>query len=434
MPTHATLAHAAHAEHDRLPPGAPHPAARHVPLHSRSEPVAAPLRRPARAALVLGRRAAAAWTVVVLALLGWSAASTSYIVFRDQILQDIRLHHAAAERAAATQMAALNQEIDRLKSARMAEQAALGEEIESLMKREALLAHRQAALGEFGLAAPESGTIATLPKKPRPVDDSAEPRSPPKRARESRAAPIRASGRARLAALSDAYDAIEARQAAAVVHFQSRLDRERGELSELYRRLGVGEPTQKDVGGPYIPLSQGPLRGDPAFNHALGRVAAMQADIRRLKQGLIHLPVRSPLDTNELEETSGFGSRPDPFYHSLAFHPGLDLRAAYGAPVEATAAGKVVTAGWNGGYGNMVEIDHGNGVATRYGHLSQIEVKVGAHVEAGEEIGRVGSTGRSTGPHLHYEVRLDNEPVDPTRFLTATNHLAAATDDAGSAD
>jgi murein DD-endopeptidase MepM/ murein hydrolase activator NlpD len=387
---------------------------------------------------VLGRRATALWSCIVLLLLGWSTASTSYVLFRDQILQDIRRHHAAAERAAASQAAALREQIDRIKSAQMSERAALGEQIDALLKREAMLARRQAALGDFvqpGAAA--RGAIATLPKKPRPVDDTVELQAPVPPPQESRAAlpglktASAGSGASALATLKRGYDAIEVGQAAAVAHVQAKLDHERGALADLYHRLGVHEPAPpKDVGGPYIPASEGPLRGDPAFNRALGRVAAMQADIRRLKQGLVHLPVRSPLDTNELEETSGFGSRPDPFYHSLAFHPGLDLRAAVGSPVEATAAGKVVTAGWNGGYGNMVEIDHGNGVATRYGHLSAIEVKVGAHVAPGQEIGRVGSTGRSTGPHLHYEVRLDNEPVDPTRFLTATNHLASADDDA----
>jgi murein DD-endopeptidase MepM/ murein hydrolase activator NlpD len=101
-------------------------------------------------------------------------------------------------------------------------------------------------------------------------------------------------------------------------------------------------------------------------------------------------------------------------------------RAARGAPARATAGGKVVSAGWAGGYGNMVEIDHGNGLTTRYGHLSAILVNEGQTVEARDVIGKVGSTGRSTGPHLHYEVRVDGEPVDPMRFLRAGEKLAAA--------
>ena len=100
-------------------------------------------------------------------------------------------------------------------------------------------------------------------------------------------------------------------------------------------------------------------------------------------------------------------------------HTGLDFRAAKGDPVRVTANGKVVSAGWAGGYGRMVEVDHGNGLSTRYGHLSEIGVKVGQVVKIGDVIGEVGSTGRSTGPHLHYETRIDGVAVDPQKFLRA---------------
>ena len=94
--------------------------------------------------------------------------------------------------------------------------------------------------------------------------------------------------------------------------------------------------------------------------------------------------------------------------------------------MHATAAGTVDIAGWSGGYGKMVEIDHGNGFATRYGHLSEIDVKVGQQITIGQVIGRVGSTGRSTGPHLHYETRIDGEAVDPQKFLRAGLRLGNA--------
>ena len=98
-------------------------------------------------------------------------------------------------------------------------------------------------------------------------------------------------------------------------------------------------------------------------------------------------------------------------------HTGLDFRAAMGDPVRATANGKVVSSGWAGGYGRMVEIDHGNGLSTRYGHLSEIGVKVGDPIKIGQVIGAVGSTGRSTGPHLHFEVLKNGTQVDPLRFI-----------------
>jgi murein DD-endopeptidase MepM/ murein hydrolase activator NlpD len=104
-------------------------------------------------------------------------------------------------------------------------------------------------------------------------------------------------------------------------------------------------------------------------------------------------------------------------------HTGIDFRGDAGDPIHATASGTVTIAGWSGGYGKMVEIEHGNGVATRYGHLSEIDVDVGDTVRGGQTVGKLGSTGRSTGPHLHYEVRVKGEAVDPQKFLDAGERI-----------
>jgi murein DD-endopeptidase MepM/ murein hydrolase activator NlpD len=119
----------------------------------------------------------------------------------------------------------------------------------------------------------------------------------------------------------------------------------------------------------------------------------------------------------------GMGGRRNPFTgRGWEYHEGQDIDAAYGTPVEAAAGGRVIIAGRQRGYGNVVYIDHGAGLSTRYGHLSQINVSLGQTVTRGQTIGLVGSTGRSTGPHLHYEVRINNQPVDPKRYLPgATN-------------
>jgi murein DD-endopeptidase MepM/ murein hydrolase activator NlpD len=135
------------------------------------------------------------------------------------------------------------------------------------------------------------------------------------------------------------------------------------------------------------------------------------------------VPVRKPVP-GEIDTTSGFGMRVDPFLHVPAMHTGLDFRGETGEAIRATAAGTVTHTGWSGGYGKMVEIDHGNGLSTRYGHLSSIDVEVGHSVRSGQIVGRMGSTGRSTGPHLHYETRIDGEAVDPQRFLRAGLRLA----------
>jgi murein DD-endopeptidase MepM/ murein hydrolase activator NlpD len=133
---------------------------------------------------------------------------------------------------------------------------------------------------------------------------------------------------------------------------------------------------------------------------------------------LLAVPVRKPVN-GDVETNSPFGVRRDPFLGRPAIHTGIDLRGDAGEPVRTTATGSVTIAGRRGGYGNMVEVSHGNGLATRYGHLSEIDVKVGQTVRIGEVVGKIGSTGRSTGPHLHYETRINGEAVDPQKFLRA---------------
>ena len=149
-----------------------------------------------------------------------------------------------------------------------------------------------------------------------------------------------------------------------------------------------------------------------------------QAQLDRTVHQLRTIPLRKPIE-GDIDMSSPFGMRMDPFLRGPAIHSGLDLRGDTGDPVRATANGTVVTASWQGGYGNMIEIDHNNGLSTRFGHLSKMEVKVGQNVKMGEVIGRIGSTGRSTGPHLHYETRVNDTAVDPQKFLRAGDKLGA---------
>ena len=143
-----------------------------------------------------------------------------------------------------------------------------------------------------------------------------------------------------------------------------------------------------------------------------------------MDNGVISIPSIQPIANYTF--TSAFGVRSDPFRGYAAMHAGVDLASPTGTPIYATADGIVDRAEWFGGYGNMVEIDHGKGIATRYGHMSRIAAHPGERIKRGELIGYVGSTGRSTGSHLHYEVRSDGHAVNPIPFLQSANYLMAA--------
>lgn len=144
--------------------------------------------------------------------------------------------------------------------------------------------------------------------------------------------------------------------------------------------------------------------------------------------GSISIPSIQPIA--KFTFTSAYGVRSDPFQGSAAMHAGIDLASPTGTPIYATADGVVDRAEWFGGYGNMVQIEHGKGIATRYGHMSKIAARPGERVKRGDLIGYVGSTGRSTGSHLHYEVRIDGRAVNPVPFLQSANYVMAANEQA----
>lgn len=142
----------------------------------------------------------------------------------------------------------------------------------------------------------------------------------------------------------------------------------------------------------------------------------LRATASKQKDKLAHIPSVIPINIKDFTMSSGYGVRRDPIYGSSKFHAGLDFAAKTGTPVFATADGKVTEAGRQSGYGNCIDISHGYNYLTRYAHLSEVLVKPGQVVKRGEMIGRVGSTGKSTGPHLHYEVRFKDEPQNPVNY------------------
>ncbi len=160
---------------------------------------------------------------------------------------------------------------------------------------------------------------------------------------------------------------------------------------------------------------------DEDFAGRLQHAAADLSDMQSLASSEAAIPFAKP--ATGARETSGFGVRADPFTGHAAYHPGQDFAGAYGSPIYVTAPGIVSYAGVRSGYGNTVEVDHGHGFKTRYGHLSAISVTVGQHVAVGQRIGAMGSTGRSTGTHLHYEVWVNGRPQNPLRFVKAGDYV-----------
>jgi len=205
-------------------------------------------------------------------------------------------------------------------------------------------------------------------------------------------------------------------------------EQQRWELDSLSNRVHAVEDTSRKLAEKSGVISEEttlPGAGGPALPLDANSLAALEGKMNRLERNIRayenvlrergYTPSVWPV-IGKLE--SGFGGRRNPFGGSFfEFHSGQDIDAAIGEPVVAGASGKVTFVGWQNGYGQLVVIDHGGGLTTRYGHLSHIDVAQGQQVERAQFIGRVGSTGRSTGPHLHYEIRINDEPVNPLQYL-----------------
>lgn len=386
-------------------------------------------------------------TLVVMA--SWSIATATYFAFQDDLLTRLVARHAETQHAYEDRIADLRTQIDRLASRQMLDQEQYEQKLEQIVRRQTLLESRAASLAGAdpaptgSIRAPRSPSAeraappAVAAPKPSPINDTVILVAPPEReARlQSRApaGPIRSTLKATgggitgtLNRLQASLDRIEATQVASLNLLEESYDakarRMRGVLADLGLNLAKMDPAKPPVraavpatGGPYVPAS---VVDTGAFERQLHRLSVARSQLDRLTRTLTRVPIRRPM-AGEVETTSGYGMRIDPFLRSPAMHTGLDFRGEVGDPVRATAAGTVTHAGWNGGYGKMVEIDHGNGFSTRYAHLFSIDVEAGQTIRIGEIVGRVGSTGRSTGPHLHYETRVHGDAVDPQKFLRA---------------
>jgi len=387
-------------------------------------------------------------TLVIMA--AWSITTATYFAFHDDVLTRLVNRQAEMQFGYEDRIAELRAQIDRLSSRQLIDQEQYEQKLDQMSRRQATLESRAAALSALTDAAatgsikpPARNGVGTpqhnAPVKPSPLGDATK--FVPPAAREAKLGTSSPATRRLASAASDdidgtlagvqaSLDRVEARHRALLnaleESYRSKAQRLRGVLADLgvdTRKIAAAPKPriESGTGGPYVPAL--PPFTAAAFDRQLYAVKIARVEIEQLTRSLVSIPVRKPI-LGEGEIVSGFGERIDPFLSRPAMHTGLDFRAEIGDPILVTANGTVTAAGWSGGYGNMVEVDHGNGFATRYGHMFEIDVKVGQQVKIGQSLGKVGTTGRSTGPHLHYETRIDGEAVDPQKFLSAGSRLA----------
>jgi murein DD-endopeptidase MepM/ murein hydrolase activator NlpD len=437
----AYYAHAGHPAHSHY----------HQPQPKRSRPVA---RHAATARdYILGHGGrqvrlgpVAFWivvgTLVIMAV--WSVITATYFAFREDVLTRLIGRQAEMQFAYEDRVAELRAQIDRITGRQLLDQEQFEHKLDQLLRRQSALEQRTTtlnsvidpsitgSLNKTAPRAPAADAPLTMPK-PSPISDKVMFKAPPDRearlesrnpVSENTVGAAKAVGlSATLARVQASLDRVENRQMATLTSMEEGYEAKARRIHGVLSDLGLDKKRSVvAVGGPFVPLKVKPGAGN--FERQLYRISAARAQVDSLNRTLNTVPVRKPV-VGEIELSSGFGVRMDPFINAPAMHTGLDFRGDMGESIRATAAGKVTQAGWSGGYGKMVEVDHGNGLATRYGHMSQIDVSVGQSIKTGQVLGRIGSTGRSTGPHLHYETRIDGNAVDPQKFLRAGIRLGS---------
>lgn len=377
-------------------------------------------------------------------------AATSYLVLRDDLIGGTMARQARMQHEYEDRIAALRAQVDRVTSRQLLDQQVVEDKVEKLLQQQMALTSRHGKLGTLLDRAEESG-LAQEDAQPVGAPEADDKRAdasggieaierlmdigdqPAQQQMALAYAPVSASGGEET--MSDRADRlfskvtlsikdIEQAQTNRIQTLTAGASQATDAIVNIVARTGIkvadDEPqatvgAEVDdvtaIGGPFIEPEP-----TEVFDNSLVALDTALARLEHVRSQARKLPFNNPSPASDI--TSRFGNRLDPFFGRLALHAGIDFRAPVGTRIVATAPGTVITAGKSGGYGNMVEIDHGNGITTRYAHLSSILVNVGDTISASEAIGRSGSTGRSTGPHLHYEVRLNGEAVDPMRFLT----------------
>lgn len=400
--------------------------------------------------------AALAGSLAIALSIGYLGA-TSYLVLRDNIISAATARQARVQQAYEDRISALRAQVDRITSRQLLDQQLMETRVTELIERQSRLSDRHGRLGPIldragreisgplplsaplpsqrNSAVPEiTGSIEKPEKQVRAAAVGANPFAnwttrganpspmPVMAAYASSAQPASQADRADelFVTINRSLKEIEDDQLAHITQLADAASLSADAISNALETAGLPVDldlpadgmARTDVGGPLIPVDTANL-----FDMRLRELDEALQTLSHVKSEVRRLPLSNPAPGHVV--TSTFGVRRDPLIGSAAFHSGMDFRAPVGMEARASAAGTVVKAGWNGGYGRMVEIDHGQGFSTRYAHLSHISVSEGQKVEAGDIVGRTGNTGRSTGPHLHYEVRQNGTPLNPLRFLKA---------------
>jgi murein DD-endopeptidase MepM/ murein hydrolase activator NlpD len=374
-------------------------------------------------------------TVAVCFSVGYMMA-TSYLVFRDDLIGASIARQARMQHAYEDRISALRSQVDRIISRQLLDQQLMEEKVAQLMQRQGALIDRQSKLGPLLERANALGEDASTLPSALPVPTE----RPDKQARASALDTMTTASIAAVAAgTGTGYHAAD--QADLTFHeiTQSLRTIETEQIAKLQRLVSDAQNTgdavvaaledadiaidasaETGTGGPFIPAD---ASFETAFEVTVGELDAALSRLDQIRGQLSKLPLQSPVAVPSV--SSGFGYRKDPLLGSRAFHSGVDFRGPTGTAVLAVAEGRVISSGWNGGYGKMVELQHPDGLTTRYAHLNDIAVSEGQSVEIGDKIGEIGSTGRSTGPHLHYEIRKRDEALDPAVFLKTGRRIAS---------
>jgi murein DD-endopeptidase MepM/ murein hydrolase activator NlpD len=386
--------------------------------------------------------AALAFCVLGSLVIGYLAA-TSYLVIRDDLIGATMARQARMQHDYEDRIAALRAQLDRITSRQLLDQQVVEQKVEKLLEQQSALFSRHGKLGSLLDRAEESGLkpADSLGSGDQPAAAPAPERQAAlgsglkavenllgKTGADAGPALAYAPLRENLADRADrvfskvtlSLKSIEKQQIAKIAELTVGASQTADAIATILRRTGVelasSAPPDNEtvgIGGPFVE----PELRSSAFDTSLDQLDAALSRLESVRETARDLPFGNPAPGHGV--TSRFGNRIDPFLGRLALHAGIDFQADNGDEIKATGAGKVIAAGPASGYGNMVEIDHGQGITTRYGHMSRILVDVGDVVATGDLIGRAGSTGRATGPHVHYEVRRDGNAIDPIHFLNA---------------